>query len=253
MNSLSSYLTSDHLPPSMMGIPTLEAVTIPAGSFLMGGISEDKFVSGVELPQHSVTFKKPFAIGKTPVTQRQWLDIMQTLPENCPDQKDKNCPVVCVTHGEIMTYLEKLSQTSRISYRLPSEAEWEYSCRAGSSTVFPSGNNIALNLANFLYDERGNPIGEGGLTPVSHYPENSFGLCDLVGNVCEWTADHWHPNYTNAPSDGSAWLDNTDNSRHVIRGGAWDHLPRVLRASWRDWAPARVRWDNLGFRIAHDL
>ncbi len=245
--------------PTVISTPAIDAspvgaVIIPAGSFTMGGVPEDKFVTAVELPQHVVTFQKEFALGKTPVTQKQWLEIMDSLPENCPDHPDKNCPVVCVSYSEVRDYLDRLSLSSKKLCRLPTEAEWEYACRAGSSSIFPNQHNISLDSANYLYDERGNSIGEGRITPVSQYPENAFGLSDMIGNVCEWTADHWHQNYLDAPDDGSAWIaDYTDKSRYVIRGGAWDHLPRVLRASWRDWAPADARWDNLGFRIAHDL
>lgn len=220
----------------------------------MGGVDEDKFVTAVELPQHEVTFRKKFALGKTPVTQNQWLELMEALPTNCPDHPHKDCPVVCATLAEILDYLDRLSLSSGKLCRLPSEAEWEYACRAGSSSIFPNQNNLDLDTANYLYDERGKPIGAGGLTPVSQYPANAFGLSDMIGNVCEWTADHWHASFTGAPCDGTAWVgDFTENSRHVIRGGGWDHLPRVLRSSWRDWAPAQARWDNLGFRIAHDI
>jgi formylglycine-generating enzyme required for sulfatase activity len=92
-------------------------------------------------------------------------------------------------------------------------------------------------------------IGLGRRTPVGSFPPNAFGLHDLHGNVCEWVEDTWHPNYLGSPDDGRAWVE-TGDSRHVVRGGAWDYLPRLLRSSWRDWRPAEHRADNLGFRVA---
>jgi formylglycine-generating enzyme required for sulfatase activity len=149
--------------------------------------------------------------------------------------------------------MKRLTLATGIPFRLPSEAEWEYACRAGSSTVFPDGGNLAPDQANYLYDESGETIGPGALTPRGVYPPNAFGLRDMLGNVCEWTADVWHPDFHGAPTDGSPRFDGETPDRRVIRGGAWDHLPRVLRASWRDWAPESARWDNLGFRIAFTL
>ncbi len=228
-------------------------VTVPSGNFLMGGIDEDKFVSSVELPRHPVTFGYSFALGKAPVTRREWFALMGSLPDGAQAEINGDFPIVNVTFTEVAAYLRELSITFGNSYRLPTEAEWEYACRAGTSTVFPSGKELGVNEANFLYDELGVEIGAGHLTPVGCYPANSFGLVDLLGNVCEWTADAWHPNYQNAPDDGSAWIEGSKNGRRTIRGGAWDHLPRVLRASWRDWAPEQARWDNLGFRVACTL
>lgn len=153
--------------------------------------------------------------------------------------------------AEVENFLERLGMQDGKSYRLPSEAEWEYACRAGCvGTVFPKGSSLAAADANFLYDESGVQVGSGAPTPPGRFPANGHGLFDMLGNVCEWTADAWHPSFIGAPADGSAWLNGGKPSCRVIRGGGWDHLPRVLRASWRDWAPENARWDNLGFRIA---
>ena len=226
---------------------------VPAGSFLMGGIDEDKFVSSVELPRHQVTLDDSFALGTAPVTRDEWQALMGSLPGGGPEVLGGNCPVVNVNFAEVMAYLRELSATSGESYRLPTEAEWEYACRAGSTTVFSHGSQLSVDAANFLYDELGVEIGTGRLTPVGNYPANPFGLVDLLGNTCEWTADAWHPDYQNSPADGSAWIDGGKHACRAIRGGAWDHLPRILRASWRDWAPEHARWDNLGFRVARSL
>lgn len=230
-----------------------DLVIIPEGSFLMGGIADDKFVSSVELPQHRVTLGNAFALAKAPVTRRDWHLLMGSLPPSDLDNLDEACPVVNVTFPEVMAYLRELSDTFGRTYRLPSESEWEYACRAGSESVFPQGASLAPQDANFLYDEQGCEIGAGHIIPSGYYPANAFGLFDLLGNVCEWTGDTWHPNYEGAPDDGSAWMQAGKNTFRTIRGGAWDHLPRVLRASWRDWAPEQARWDNLGFRVALTL
>jgi formylglycine-generating enzyme required for sulfatase activity len=134
-------------------------------------------------------------------------------------------------------------------YRLASEAEWEYACRAGTRSAFATGEEMTATQANFLYDETGIRIGRGRRTPVGSYPPNQFGLHDLHGNVSEWVGDGWHPSYLGAPTGGRTWFDE-ENPRRVVRGGAWDYLPRLLRSSWRDWRSAVERADNIGFRVA---
>ena len=231
-----------------------EVIVIPAGDFLMGGVPEDKFVTAVELPRHRVTIHRPFALGRALLTRGEWRALMGPLPSGCEEiPADDDCPVVNVTLADALAYLRELSAVTGIPHRLPTEAEWEYACRAGSSTVFPHGSTLGDRDANFLYDERGEAIGTGHLTPAGQFPPNAFGIHDLLGNACEWTADTWHPGYHGAPADGSAWTDDGKPGCHTIRGGGWDHLPRVLRASWRDWAPGSARWDNLGFRVARTL
>jgi formylglycine-generating enzyme required for sulfatase activity len=226
---------------------------LPIGEFSMGGIPEDKYVSAVEVPRHRVKIDHLVAIGDAPVTRSEWFELMGSLPPGEPVDHADECPVVNVTFSEVMGYLRELSIVKGQVHRLPSEAEWEYACRAGTNTVFPNGSILEVGSANYFYDEHGSEVGPGSLTPVGSFPPNKFDLCDMLGNVCEWTADLWHPNFLGAPSDGSAWLADGKPQCRVIRGGAWDHLPRVLRASWRDWAPEQARWDNLGFRVARTL
>ncbi|NJR41305.1 MAG: formylglycine-generating enzyme family protein [Akkermansiaceae bacterium] len=225
-----------------------EMVALAGGRYLMGGIPDDKFVSAVEQPQHPVVIR-PFAIGSAPVTRREWEFLMGGSSLSGHD----DFPMVNIAFPDVIEFLGRLSEATSRSYRLPSEAEWEYACRAGSNTVFPVGNDLQSKDANFLYDERGHSIGIGRLTAVRSFPANAFGLFDLLGNVCEWTADRWHPGYHSAPADGGPWLQGGKLGHRTIRGGAWDHLPRILRPSWRDWAPESARWDNLGFRVACDL
>ncbi|MEO8615451.1 MAG: formylglycine-generating enzyme family protein [Luteolibacter sp.] len=225
-------------------------VEIPAGSFLMGGIAQDKFVSAVELPQHLATIPNSFALGVFPVTRSAWRNVLGSLPN---DLSDPDLPITCVTFYQIAEFLNALTEKSGTPVRLPSEAEWEYACRAGSPMIFPQGSSVEAGDANFLYDEAGQSVGPGMPTPLGRFSANAFGLHDMLGNVCEWTADTWHPDFHNAPNDGSPWLIDGKPECRVIRGGAWDQLPRVLRASWRDWAPENACWDNLGFRIAFTL
>jgi len=168
-------------------------------------------------------------------------------------QADPSLPVTGVTFPEIENFLDLLSEQTALTFRLPTEAEWEYACRAGSAKFFPNGSQLHSEQANFLYDESGQVVGHGTPLPPGRYPANAFGLHDMLGNVCEWTADAWHPDFHYAPADGSPWLDAGKPVHRVIRGGAWDHLPRVLRASWHDWAPEDARWDNLGFRVAQTI
>jgi formylglycine-generating enzyme required for sulfatase activity len=212
-------------------------VSLPAGRFLMGGVPEDKFVTAVELPRHEVELAA-FELARHPVTRGQWFGGEVEHPE---------LPVTGVSFDEAEAFARSHG------CRLPSEAEWEYACRAGSATVFSHASVLGVADANFLYDESGAAVGPGAAMPVGSHPPNAFGLYDLLGNVCEWTADLWHPAYAGAPAGGSPWLDGGKAGHRVIRGGAWDHLPRLLRASWRDWAPESARWDNLGLRLARDL
>lgn len=226
----------------------LEWVKIPSGEFLMGGIEDDKFVTAVELPRHLVTISNKFFITRYPITNDQWEILMGPSPSPS-NSNPRQAPVIGITWQEAYDFCQSLNHTTGHTHRLPTEAEWEYVCRAGTASVFPHGADLTPQHANFLYDESGNPVGPGRIVEVGSYGENHFGVADLLGNVCEWTADHWHADFHGAPDDGSAWIDTRPSSKRVIRGGAWDHLPRVLRASWRDWAPETARWDNLGFRV----
>ena len=220
-------------------------VRIPAGRFLMGGGGDDKFVSAVELPQRKVSVGA-FFLARIPVTEADWAKFPGS---RAPDHfTTSRLPLVRVGWHEANDYIAWLSETLEMSCRLPTEAEWEYACRAGSNTIFPFGENISPELANYLYDESGLRIGVGQRAPVACYPPNAFGLSDMSGNICEWTADPWVALHDRAPGTPPP-----DPDKRVIRGGAWDHLPRLLRSSWRDWAPATASYDNLGFRVAADL
>jgi len=226
-----------------------EMVVLPRGSFWMGESADDKFATDTERPRRLVTFRRQFAIGKTPVTVGEY---RLFAPSHSPGEP-ADWPVANVSWDEAEAYCTWLCAGTGEAFRLPSEAEWEYACRAGTQTCFSTGADLALNEANFLYSENGERIGLGRRQAVGSYPPNPYGLHDLHGNVCEWTKDTWHFDLSAAPSDGQAWIAGPNSPLRVIRGGAWDYLPRLLRSAWRDAVPREQRRDNLGFRLALTL
>lgn len=220
-------------------------ITLLPDEFVMGENPADKFANDTERPAHRVAFSESFALGKFPVTVGEYRHFS---PDHLPED-EHHLPVVSVNWHEAVAYCEWLTAKTARLYHLPHEASWEFACRAGSRTPFSSGNNVTPSAANYLFDENGLRIGSGRRSPVEYYPPNQFGFHDFHGNVCEWTLDHWHPDYGGAPADGCAWIE-PRGRRHVIRGGAWDYLPSLLRSSWRDWRDSDFRADNLGFRVA---
>lgn len=201
----------------------LEMVEIPGGSFMMGTPTSQAGYYGDNAPQHQVNIKS-FYIGKYEVTQGQWQAIMGTKPDFYGQNLADNFPIAEVSWKDAVEFCKKLSEKTGKEYRLPTEAEWEYACRAGKTTSFAYGENITPELAN--YDGRAPygaaPIGEyrGRLTAVGSFPPNNFGLYDMHGNAWEWCLDVYHSNYKGAPKDGSAWLEGGSNER-VLRGGSW--------------------------------
>ena len=218
----------------MIDLPVM--ITLPPGRFIMGTMGDDRFANSTERPPHEVIMERPFAVSRFPITESQWHYWSNTGPRS-------SLPVVNITWTQAAGYAAWLRDQTGSPYRLISEAEWEYACRAGSTTIFATGDNIDPSQANYFYDEHGFKIGPGQRTPQGSYPANAWGLEDMHGNVCEWVADAWRPTYHSAPELGL----------RVIRGGAWDYLPRLLRSAWRDSATPDTQRDNLGFRVACDL
>jgi formylglycine-generating enzyme required for sulfatase activity len=235
----------------------LEMVVIPGGEFLMGSLeSKDKRYIN-ERPQHSVKVK-PFLMSKTPITQAQWREIaglkevhqkLKLRPSNLGGKKH---PVTNVSWYDAIEFCDRLSQNTGHEYRLPSEAEWEYACRAGTTTPFHFGETITSHLANY---DGGRPYAsEPTTTQVgSFHFANSFGLFDMHGNVWEWCLDNWHQNYNNAPSNGDAWLDSSENQNRVMRGGSWRNEPPMCRSSYRQYINASEIFKNVSFRIVRSL
>jgi formylglycine-generating enzyme required for sulfatase activity len=241
---------------------TLEMVAIPGGKFMMGSPPKEAERYDNESPQHQVIVP-PFFMGKYPVTQAQWRAVAtleQVNRELQPDPskfKGDDLPVEQISWYEAVEFCDRLSKHTQKNYRLPSEAEWEYGCRAGTTTPFHFGKTISRDLANYnaevTYDDA--PKGEfvGTTTPVGSFKlANAFGLYDMHGNVLEWCADHWHGDYERAPTDGSAWIiigsDNYNHSR-LLRGGSWYNYPRLCRSASR-YGYGPDYWDDfIGFRV----
>jgi len=214
-----------------------EMVLVPAGVFQMGASESDRFANDTERPAHEVKIQS-FVLGKMPVTVAQYRCFQ---PDHAPAE-NADWPVVNVSWQDAQGFCFWLKTETQHSYRLPTEAEWEYTCRAGCTTAFTHGDDLNAGQANYLFDEHGQRVGRGERTPVGSYPANAFGLHDMHGNVCEWVADLWRANYTDTPQQ----------TEHVIRGGAWDYMPRLLRSAWRDHLPVSSSRDNVGFRVAAD-
>ncbi|MBT9317161.1 formylglycine-generating enzyme family protein [Leptothoe spongobia] len=221
---------------------TLELMHIPGGTFLMGASNTEKDSKGNERPQHKVTIP-PFWIGKYPVTQEQYQAVAGNNPS---DFKGKDQPVERVSWHDAVEFCETISKQSGITVRLPSEAEWEYACRAGTTTRYYFGDALTAKQASFGSNQY-------GTTPVGLYPPNAYGLYDMHGNVLEWCQDIWHDNYEGTPTDGRVWITNRtneDDEYRILRGGSW-HFDAEYCRSARRFAnrPATRSYGSLGFRV----
>ncbi len=230
-----------------------EMVIIPAGRFLMGRPSGESG-SDEELPQHAVTFARPFAIGKYAVTFDEWDAFVADggTDHRAADGKwgRERRPVINVSWDDAQAYVAWLSKRTGQGYRLPSEAEWEYAARAGTSTRYPWGNDPGKSQANV--DGSGSQWSNTQTAPVGSFPANGFGLHDMIGNVWEWTQDCWNKNYHRAPTGGSAWESGNCGVR-VVRGGSWLSTADVARVAIRFRLEPADRDFDLGFRLARTL
>ncbi|MFM9089016.1 MAG: SAV_2336 N-terminal domain-related protein, partial [Cyanobium sp.] len=261
----------------------LTLVEIPAGTFQMGSPPDEPERSADEGPQHEVTLQS-FFISQTPITQAQWRQVAQWSeqpgehwgrdlkpnPSNFSDQPDSDQrPVEQVSWRDAMEFSNRLSQRTGRFYTLPSEAQWEVACRAGTTTPFAFGETLSNEVAN---DRASQTYGSGSkgnflqqTTPVGMFPANAWGLQDMHGNVWEWCLDHWHDSYEGAPTDGSAWLNPTEPNNKAIkkgdkgtsreeevrllRGGSWYSLPWDCRSANRLRNEPGYAYDDLGFRV----
>jgi formylglycine-generating enzyme required for sulfatase activity len=231
----------------------LEMVAIEAGSFLMGSPGTAMVADDSEKPQHSVTLQ-PFFVGKYPITQAQWRAVATLEPISLPLKlnpskfQGADRPVERVSWFEAVEFCQRLSRLTGRRYQLPSEAQWEYACRGGTTTPFHFGKRIPKHLVNF-HGSLVNGIKEEGTTSVGKFGvANAFGLYDMHGNVYEWCLDHWHDDYKGAPTDGSAWYDEQQEER-VIRGGFWLSYAQHCRSAYRDSSEPEVRSGVIGFRV----
>ena len=221
-----------------------EMVSIPGGTFAMG--SDDDLS---EKPMHRVTIK-PFAISKFPITVREWKTCVAAKSCTYVPTGEDDAPVANLSWADAQQFVDWLSKATQKTFRLPSEAEWEYAARGGTRAKFWWGDQIQPDMANCKgcnesYDPS-RPLKVGSFKP------NPFGLYDMGGNIDQWVGDCWHKNYQGAPSDGSPWVDN-DCLSHVIRSGSWKNDPSYVRPSNRDHYDADVRYPTHGFRVAHSL
>ena len=222
-------------------------IVLTAGSFDMGSSTE------YENPVHHVTIGKQFAIGRYEVTFEEW--------DRCVDEKgcrfrpdDREWgrgkrPVINVSWLDAREFVSWLSQKTSKSYRLPSEAEWEYAARAGTNTAFWWGREVGSRQANCRECNSGT---SQQTQPVGSYPANPFGLYDTSGNAAEWVEDCWNDNYRNAPKDGSAWTTGQCRLR-VLRGGAFDSAAKYVRSTARFRYDSDVRYSANGFRVLREM
>jgi formylglycine-generating enzyme required for sulfatase activity len=253
-----------------LGGTSLELVALPAGKFLMGALKTEEGWHPSQSPLHEVTIA-PFWMGIYPVTQAQWCFVagLEKISRSLTPQpscfKGDDYPVEQVSWLDAVEFCDRLSAQTGLQFRLPSEAEWEYACRAGTTTPFHYGETITTDLANYSgvdweLDGRVCSKGAYGKGPtgsdrretveVKHFPvANAFGLHGMHGNVREWCLDCWHPTYQGAPNDGSAWLTEGDCNQRVLRGGSWNSGPRACRSAARSRMEAEAGLYDVGFRV----
>ena len=242
-----------------------EMVVVPSGTYQMGAHNTASGFVEDEEPQHLVTFAYEFAVGTKEVTFAEWDACTEGEPTHSPCTYDPiesanqngviigagvKQPVVYLKREHARSYVTWLSNRTGATYRLPSESEWEYVARAGTTTPYHTGNTITKHYANYF------GTGEGTTVEVGSYPANKFGLFDVHGNVWEWTQDCWHGDYNGAPIDGSAWVaedENPDTCDGVVRGGGYASLAAYLRSFNRLLYNKDIVANGVGFRVARDL
>jgi formylglycine-generating enzyme required for sulfatase activity len=239
---------------------SLRLIQIPEGEFTMGSPPTELKRSNNEGPQHSVRLGG-FKLGQTPVTQAQWAVVARwprvelDLEPDPSGFKGRLRPVERVSWKQAIEFCRRLSQRTGSAFTLPSEAQWECACRAGTTTPFAFGATLTAELVNYdaNYTYADGPKGEyrEQTTPLGLFPANAWGLQDMHGNVWEWCLDHWHNNYEGAPSDGSAWLkpNASDEEPRLLRGGSWLDLPRYCRSAFRNRTLPVDAGSFIGFRV----
>ncbi|WP_440956852.1 formylglycine-generating enzyme family protein [Methanosarcina sp. Mfa9] len=224
----------------------IEFVKIPAGEFMMGSPSDEGGIANSGKPVHEVTIENSYYLGKYEVSQEQWKSVMGNNPSHF---KGDDLPVEYVSWYDAQEFINKLNAMEGTDkYRLPSEAEWEYACRAGTTTRYFFGGDES-KLGDYAWycrnsDEMTHPVGQK--------KPNSWGLYGMSGNVLEWCQDEWYDNYDGAPSDGSAW-EGGNSSRRVIRSGSWNAAPTVCHSAFRFRFAPYTRVHCIGFRLLRSL
>jgi formylglycine-generating enzyme required for sulfatase activity len=234
-----------------------EMITIPGGEFQMGSQKGDED----EKPVRNVSIKA-FKMSRTEITFFHWdTCVSDGGCKYSPDDKGwgrGKRPVINVSYEHVVEqYLPWLNQVTGQKFRLPSEAEWEYAARSGSSKAFPWGELASHEYANYGKNDCCSGLAKGKdkwiyTSPVKSFPANKFGLFDMHGNVWEWVQDCWNDSYERAPIDGSAWMSGDCSSR-VLRSGGWKYHPHFQRSANRSWFSTSHKGDGAGFRLAHDI
>ncbi len=248
-DSLDSPL---NLPESFTNSLGMEFVLVPAGEFLMGSPETEAGRQPDESPIHSLRLDKPFYLGKYEVTRERWYEVMRTAGElgvEDPLPGDSELPVAGVSWDDARAFIIKLNAMEGTDkYRLPSEAEWEYACRAGSSEKYSFGD-AEQELARYAWFGK---YQGSAPHPVGQKAPNAWGLYDMHGNVWEWVQDSWHNDYNGAPSDGRAW-ESGEFSRRIARGGSLTGSAESCRAANRAWFGSDVRNADMGFRLLMEV
>lgn len=263
-------------------------VVLPAGSFEMGSRPDEPERDDDESPAHAVRFERAFALSRFEITREQFSRFadsarMSSSSDGCSFwdgtrsvrdrertwrspgfEQGPDSPVVCISWKDAKAYVNWLARTTKQSYRLPSEAEWEYGARGGTASGRPWGEDLASacrhanvadqSLQKVLRDRVSHECDDGYAytAPVGRFQPNAFGLHDMIGNVWEWVEDCWSAGYDRAPTNGSAWT-RGDCGRRVVRGGGWLAGPPVTRAAFRYRNDTGEREESLGFRVARSL
>ena len=225
----------------------------------MGAPETENGSSDNERPQHNVTLT-PFYMGKYPVTQAQWRAVVESTRRIKQDLylqpssfQGRWRPIGAILWNEAIEFCQRLSALTGRNYNLPSEAQWEYACRAGTTTPFHCGATITENLANYnttktyALEPQGTSRSHTN-SDVDDFLPNAFGLYDMHGNVWEMCADSWHDNYDSAPTDGTVWQQNSNARYYVLRGGSWSNPPHDLRSASRGMFQG-FKSDDWGFRL----
>jgi len=239
----------------------MELMLIPPGEFLMGSPADAKDADINEMPQHRVRITKAFYMGACEVTQEQYERVMGAIPSYDHQMKSSrgpSFPVENVSQGQAAAFCRKLSEQEGRTYRLPTEAEWEYACRAGTTTPFYFGNTITTDQANYdgnrPYGSGPRGIYRGKTTPVRSFPPNAFGLYDMHGNVWEWCADYYSETYYSESPVEDPKGPKTGVLGGVVRGGGWFYGPWHCRSAARDRYSSVDRYNyHFGFRIVCEI
>lgn len=261
---LTADTTADKLPVAgnSRGAERLEMVAIDSGHFQMGAssaeLSDSSVVTAYEFPRHRVKLSS-FYMSKHPITQAQWAAVVampkvsRELNPSPSHFRGSDLPVESVSWLDAVEFCDRLTQKTGRQYQLPSEAQWEYACRAGTKTPFSTGETITSQMADYVgtyaYNAEATGTYRKSTTPVGKFSHNAFGLQDMHGNIWEWSADYWHRDYRGAPTNGQAWANSRTPELRTVRGGGWLDSPDKIRSASRSGYLETALNRTIGFRV----